>query len=196
VKIFVIIGLILFFCLSSCSDKLNSLDDTAIEVTSVNGEEISFSKKLTNNSDIFNIASSGLGDIRYLDIRVSRDGVLLGKLSDELDGVIYKTMKTDLNNNSKPEILLLLLPNVTENKLLITGYEFDGKVFKRFDLPDLSEDLYFGYQGKDHIYVSKSKLVREFPINIADGNPGKKRRIFYKLNKELNFILDNHEDFR
>ena len=180
-----------FVVLSSCSDKLRSLDDTAIEVSSVNGEEISYSKNITSGDKQFAIATGGIGSIRYLDIRASQNGVLLGKIDDELEGMVYETITGDLNQNSKPEILLLMLKNAYEGKIDVVGFEFDGKIFKRFDLPALDDELAYGYEGKDHFYISKSKLVREFPIHSVKADA--RRRIFYLLDKELALTMDKFE---
>jgi len=190
-KILLYILPLFFVSLGSCSDKLRSLDDTAIEVNSVNGEEISFSKNITSGDKQFAIATGGLGSIRYLDIRASKNGVLLGKIDDELEGMVYETITGDLNQNSKPEILLLMIKNAYEGKIDVVGFEFDGTLFKRFELPALDEELAFGYEGKDHFYISKSKLVREFPIHSVKADA--KRRIFYVLNKGLVLSLDKFE---
>ena len=192
IAFFLILGII------SCSDKLRSLDDTATEVNSVNGEEISFSKNINYSGDIFSIAVGGLGSIRYLDIRKSRDGVMLVKYNDELEGMIYGAMVNDLNANDKPEVLLIVLKNGIAGSAYIVGFELNGKQFKRFELPQPQDDLSYGYEGKDHFYISKSQLFHEFPI--FSGSPVRtetgKRRLVYSLSKDLNFKLEKFEDLK
>ncbi|MFA5512183.1 MAG: hypothetical protein WC313_07005 [Candidatus Kapaibacterium sp.] len=193
-RILVIFGLICCTVLSACSDKLRSLDDKAIEVSSVNGEEISYSRKITNSGIQFNIATGGLGDIRYLSIRSSKNGVLIAKIDDDIEGIVLETLISDLNNNSKPEILLFLMQDAYNSNLTISGYEYDGKSFTRFDLPELEGDIAYGYYGKDHFYISGNMLIREFPVNAVDTDS--KRKVSYSLDKNLALKLHKVEELR
>ncbi|MBX3043859.1 MAG: hypothetical protein KIT33_14920 [Candidatus Kapabacteria bacterium] len=189
-----IIILLLSITIVSCSEKLKSLDDTAIEVSAVNGEELSFSKNIEFEHRRYFIATGGYGSIRYLCIRLSMNSQLLGKIDDEIEGSIYETMTGDLNGNSKPEIMLLCINNSYKGFVDIVGYEFDGKIFRRYDLPPLDSDLAYGYGGNDHFYISKSKLIREFPI--LNTQPKAKRKITYSLNKNLEFSIEKFDEIK
>lgn len=186
--------LILFSALTinGCSDKLKSLNDTAIEVSSVNGEEISYSKIIESKESNYFVATGGFGDIRYLNIRASKNGVLLGKIDDEIEGMIYEVITGDINNNSKTELYILYLRDSYSRHANIAGFEFNGKIFNRFDLPELDEELKSGYEGKDLFFISNSKLVREFPLVNSENS---KRRIEYSLTEKLNVKINKSENF-
>jgi hypothetical protein len=180
---------VFYFC--SCSDKLRSLDDTATEVTNVNGEELSFNQKITKNGVDFFVALAGTGDIRFLDIRASKNGVLLSKINDETEGMIFSTMITDLNTNSKPELLLLINSGDVDGRVSIIGFEYNGKIFKRFDMPIIEDELYSGFSGRDYIYIQGSNIIREFNVDNqqAGGFGGSTRRLVYALDENLNLTV-------
>lgn len=180
---------LIFLILCSCQDKLKSLDDTAIEVSVINGEDVTYTKKIKHEGNLYSISLAGNGDIRFLDIRVSHKGVLITKMNDEIDGIIYEVLKSDLNHNDKPELVLLVKANDLQSRISIVGYEHIANTFKRLNEPSNMEDLFYGYSGSDHIYIKVNKLVWEFlAVNYSDTNRTS------SISNTVLFTLDNSQN--
>lgn len=190
--------LLVIFCISivinSCNNKLNSLNDDTLEISNINGELLSFNQKISDDGFDYYISLAGTGDIRFLDIRVGKNGVFIAKLNDEIEGAIYNVFISDLNKNSKPEILLLINSNDLKNNITIIGFEFNKNSFKRFDMPQLEEDNIYGIINNEHFLIKGSQIIREFDVLNQQNNLNVTKRLIYNLNNNLELVLYKQND--
>ncbi len=190
--------LLVVFCISivfnSCNNKLNSLNDDTLEISSINGELLSFNQKISDDDFDYYISLAGTGDIRFLDIRVGKNGVFIAKLNDEIEGTIYNIFISDLNKNSKPEIILLINSNDLKNNITIIGFEFNKNSFKRFDMPQLEEDNIYGIINYEHFLIKGSQIIREFDVLNPQNNLNITKRLIYNLNNNLELVLYKQND--
>ncbi len=190
--------LLVVFCISivfnSCNNKLNSLNDDTLEISSINGELLSFNQKISDDDFDYYISLAGTGDIRFLDIRVGKNGVFIAKLNDEIEGTIYNIFISDLNKNSKPEIILLINSNDLKNNITIIGFEFNKNSFKRFDMPQLEEDNIYGIINNEHFLIKGSQIIREFDVLNPQNNLNITKRLIYNLNNNLELVLYKQND--
>ncbi|MDX5482633.1 MAG: hypothetical protein LPK07_13215 [Hymenobacteraceae bacterium] len=150
---------------------------------------ISYEQQLSAGSMNFYVVTTGTGTNRNLAIQVEREGQQPSRIDEPIEGTVTGSVTTDLNENTKPELLVFVAGGGSGSYGKVYGYEFEREYWGELSMPDLAPALQEGYRGHDEFKVQNNRLLRTFPVyHEADPNccpTGGTRTIVYSLDDAL-----------
>ncbi|MEJ8801173.1 hypothetical protein [Pontibacter sp. H249] len=159
--------------------------------------EISYEERLQDGGMQFSIQTTGTGSQRSLSITVARSEQPPVRIDEAIEGAVTNSAVTDLNDNTKPELLVFVSSSGSGSYGKVYGYEFDREYWGELAMPDLTPELQKDYMGHDEFKVINDRLVRTFPIYLeTDPNccpTGGTRTIVYTLDNALNLRVEKVE---
>ncbi len=167
--------------------------DTDITATTMT-RDVTYQRRLVNQNYAISVTVQGEENMKDLQIEVLRGGKLVTEFTESIDGQVAGSMTTDLNKNSRPEVLVFVESSGSGSYGLVYGYELSESGKNPLTLPPLKGDAAEGYMGHDTFKVENGKLLRTFPIYAdtdANAKPtGGTRTLTYTLGSDLVFALE------
>lgn len=125
---------------------------------------------------------------QLLRIAVNKDSNPFAKLITPSEAIVEKAWTVDLDDDGKPELLVISHDPADESKKSMDLYAIDGNIVKQVRFPAPTDMT--GYRGGDSFQVEGVRIVRAFPLYLprdAAGTPtGGERRIVYQYrNREI-----------
>ncbi len=150
----------------------------------------SFNSQLDAGSYRYNVAATSDNSCKSQLLRISvyRDGTPFTQFTTPAESIVEKAWIVDLDDDSKPELIVVSHDPADESKKSMGLYTVDGSILKqvRFPAPpDMS-----GYRGGDTFQRDGVRMVRVFPVyrprDISGIPTGGERRVVYQYrNREL-----------
>ncbi|GAB3193873.1 hypothetical protein ABID22_000416 [Pontibacter aydingkolensis] len=180
------------------TDTPESADTTTTAQPAPAGDnEVSYEEQILDRGMRFNIRTTGTGSQRSLSITVEREGQPTTRIDEAIEGTVTQSVVTDLNDNTKPELLVFVSGSGTGSYGKVYGYEFEREYWGELTMPPLTPQLEKDYMGHDEFKVVNDRLVRTFPIYLeTDPNccpTGGTRTIIYTLDNALNLLVEKVE---
>ncbi len=158
---------------------------------------VSYTEQLVAGGLSFKVRTTGQGSQRSLTIVVERPDGQPTQIDEAIEGSVTNSVVTDLNNNTKPELLVFVSGSGSGSYGKVYGYEFEREYWGELTIPALPAELEKDYMGHDEFEIGDNRLVRTFPVYLeTDPNccpTGGKHRITYILDNALNFVVEKVE---
>jgi len=151
-------------------------------------KKYTFQKTLSLQGITFHITTTGEGSLRQLTIKPSGLEIDNSVIHEEIDGEVSGVEIADINADGSPEIYIYTTSAGSGAYGNVIAYSANNKkTLSSIYLPEIEPTSREskGYMGHDEFTITKSSLVRRFPIykeNDSNAHPtGGTRQLEYKL---------------